>query len=515
MPGVSFPFDGLVLYALLPELKRAEGLFLRSVAQPSEFEARLLLGGHGQKLTIAISWEPGTPGAFVSSVQLKSKVPEESAFVRAMKERCGGMRLLAVRQHRLDRLLAFDFVGERHTYRLQVEMFGTHSNAFLIDERGVTVARARRARRPPTQPMEDFERDRIRVLEEMNSQESLSKVAKREVALRGAEDVLERISAPTPVVILGAGAYPFLPSDLAEADAISVGSMSAAVEQFCLSRARQQEQEARRHRIEQELKRRTSNARQALDRMQRAMDEAAVADQLQSEGDLLLARAHQIADGVSRAEIEDFEGRGVVLDLDPQKSPIENAEARYARARKARRAAAILGPRFDEMKEHLQELECMSAEFETAGADVSAIESRLSQRDASSAALSLRTLRTPSPRPHPRVSCTHLAGFEVWWGESAEANDFVTTKIAKGNDIWLHVRGHTGSHVVIATANRPERVQPHTILEAAKIAARHSTQKHARHVPVDYTLAKYVRKPRKSAPGQVTYSREKTLFVDP
>jgi predicted ribosome quality control (RQC) complex YloA/Tae2 family protein len=34
-------------------------------------------------------------------------------------------------------------------------------------------------------------------------------------------------------------------------------------------------------------------------------------------------------------------------------------------------------------------------------------------------------------------------------------------------------------------------------------------------VPVVHTLRKYVRKPRRSAPGAVVYEREKTLFVPP
>ena len=79
----------------------------------------------------------------------------------------------------------------------------------------------------------------------------------------------------------------------------------------------------------------------------------------------------------------------------------------------------------------------------------------------------------------------------------------------------MHVRGAAGSHVVLQTANRPDRVQPNDLAFAAQIAAKHSGQKHARNVPVTYTLAKYVRKPRKAATGAVTLTNDKTLFVNP
>ena len=49
---------------------------------------------------------------------------------------------------------------------------------------------------------------------------------------------------------------------------------------------------------------------------------------------------------------------------------------------------------------------------------------------------------------------------------------------------------------------------------AAKVAVSKSASKHSSYVTVDYTLKKYVRKPKKSAPGFVTYSQEKTLHIE-
>ena len=70
-------------------------------------------------------------------------------------------------------------------------------------------------------------------------------------------------------------------------------------------------------------------------------------------------------------------------------------------------------------------------------------------------------------------------------------------------------------HVVIRTQGRPQDV-PRSVLEkAALLCAQNSSQKHSRLVAVDYTLKKYVRKPRGSAPGSVDYTRETTLQVTP
>ena len=104
--------------------------------------------------------------------------------------------------------------------------------------------------------------------------------------------------------------------------------------------------------------------------------------------------------------------------------------------------------------------------------------------------------------------------YKILFGETAEANDYLTLRVAKGNDYWLHVRGHTSAHVVIQTQNQPDKVPREVLLAAAKIAVQNSNQKHAGYVPVDYTLKKYVRKPKSAAKGTALYVNEKTLHVD-
>jgi predicted ribosome quality control (RQC) complex YloA/Tae2 family protein len=102
----------------------------------------------------------------------------------------------------------------------------------------------------------------------------------------------------------------------------------------------------------------------------------------------------------------------------------------------------------------------------------------------------------------------------ILYGENSESNDYLTLRVAKGNDWWLHVRGHTSAHVIIRTGGKPESVSREAMLFAAKVAVQHSPQKHAGFVAVDYTLKKYVRKPRGAAKGTALYTHEKTLHVE-
>jgi predicted ribosome quality control (RQC) complex YloA/Tae2 family protein len=99
-------------------------------------------------------------------------------------------------------------------------------------------------------------------------------------------------------------------------------------------------------------------------------------------------------------------------------------------------------------------------------------------------------------------------------GRGARQNDDLTFHHSAPDDIWLHVREAPGAHVILRwgrEGNPPAR----DLEEAAVLAALGSDARHAGVVPVDWTRRKYVRKPRKAAPGAVIPGRVQTLFVEP
>ncbi len=106
-----------------------------------------------------------------------------------------------------------------------------------------------------------------------------------------------------------------------------------------------------------------------------------------------------------------------------------------------------------------------------------------------------------------------IDGFTVLVGKNNQENDYLTLKVAKENDIWFHVKDIQGSHVILVV-NQKEPSQE-TINKIAAITAYYSKAKQSSNVPVDYTLAKYVKKPSKAKPGMVTYINYQTVNVQP
>jgi predicted ribosome quality control (RQC) complex YloA/Tae2 family protein len=105
-------------------------------------------------------------------------------------------------------------------------------------------------------------------------------------------------------------------------------------------------------------------------------------------------------------------------------------------------------------------------------------------------------------------------GFKILVGKSAQNNDLLTQRHTYKEDIWLHAKDVSGSHVVIK--HQAGKAIPATVLEkAAQLAAYYSKRKSDSLCPVLYTPKKWVRKPKGSPPGAVVVEREKVMLVKP
>ncbi|NDF13955.1 DUF814 domain-containing protein [bacterium] len=101
-------------------------------------------------------------------------------------------------------------------------------------------------------------------------------------------------------------------------------------------------------------------------------------------------------------------------------------------------------------------------------------------------------------------------GLTVLAGRNSAENLELTFKIARGNDVWLHVKGRPGSHTVILLP--PGRTASlESLLDAANLCVYYSGGKDWGKTEVDYTLRKFVKKIKNH--NEVSYGSAKTLVV--
>jgi predicted ribosome quality control (RQC) complex YloA/Tae2 family protein len=109
-----------------------------------------------------------------------------------------------------------------------------------------------------------------------------------------------------------------------------------------------------------------------------------------------------------------------------------------------------------------------------------------------------------------------IEGFEVLVGKGDADNDRLTFRIADPHDLWLHVAGPPGSHVVVRNPDRLPELPKTVVQRAAELAAWHSKARGARgKVEVHVCRVADVSKPHGFAAGQVRLRRWEALKVYP
>jgi len=103
--------------------------------------------------------------------------------------------------------------------------------------------------------------------------------------------------------------------------------------------------------------------------------------------------------------------------------------------------------------------------------------------------------------------------YDVFIGKNNKQNDYLTLKVAKDNDYWFHTKDIHGSHLILKCNGQMPKEE--TIIRCAELASYYSKAKFSSNVPVDYTLAKYVKKPKGTPPGYVIFTNNKTVYVNP
>ena len=102
--------------------------------------------------------------------------------------------------------------------------------------------------------------------------------------------------------------------------------------------------------------------------------------------------------------------------------------------------------------------------------------------------------RSLARKLHPR-RYRSAEGLEIWVGRSDEANGVLTTRLARGKDLFFHLDGAPGSHVILRTEGR-EDPPSEAILDACELAVHYSKQKNAGRADVHVVPIKNVKKPK-------------------
>ena len=561
-------FDAVFLTAVLEELReRLVGLRVEKIQQPSR--DTVLLGLRGKE-RLLLSANVNRPRIHLTGASYENPA-QPPMFCMLLRKHLSGGRIADLRQPPAERMVDLvldctDEMGIPCQKHLILELMGRNSNLILTGEDGRIIDCLRRVdfemselrqvlpglfyHEPPRQsrglPSETSEAEILERLKAVDSPKRLDKwlidsfdgfspLIARELSYgfcgETDGDILtmdrEHLAAYLaeqfrfrdyrPVLLTREGQpkeYSYRP--IAQygsyLETTEEGSFSALLDRFYT----QTEHSDRMRQKSQTLRKTVTTLRERtlrkLELQKKEYESTLDRELLRQMGDIVTANLHAIERGQTRLVAEDFYHDMVEIEIPLKQdlSPQQNAARFYKDYAKAKNAEKILAEQMERAEIEAEYLSMVLDELSRVEgeADLAEIREELEQGGY------IRPDRKKQKiRPGKPMEFLSSDGYRIYVGRNNCENDRLSLKMARKDDLWLHIQKFHGTHVIIACAG----VTPpdDTITEAAQLAAWFSQAKEGQNVPVDVTPVRFLKKPKGAKPGMVVYDKYRTVIVTP
>jgi predicted ribosome quality control (RQC) complex YloA/Tae2 family protein len=454
---------GSIVQELAPALTSG---WIQKIAQPLP-EVLLLeirMPGHTHRLLCSVQDETARLHLVRHNLV---RPPTPPPFCQLLRARIQGARIDAIHQVTDDRIVRLDLTSRDGPVSLIAELFGRNADLLLLDETQVVQATIRRNKDRLGQPYQ----------------------------------------APLPMMIRPPShdVCTPVPDNLSEAGAFPV---SAKLEALFGEREAELSHRAQRTARESVLRKALKKHVRLRMALGHDLEQAARYEPYGRYGELLKMNLGAMKKGLQAITVVDYYDEALpqlTIPLDPTKDPQANMEAYFIKHRKFGTAQREIAPRLASIEAEVREIH-----VELEAIKNGTWQAPTADRPAAKHTGHRRARGEKGSLPFRRFVSSD--GHQIFVGRNARENDTLTFGLAKSEDLWLHARGCPGSHVVV----RLEKgIDPplETLKDAAILALLYSDLKKSGRGEVMYTRRKWVRKAKGQAPGAVTVTQEKSLFV--
>lgn len=234
------------------------------------------------------------------------------------------------------------------------------------------------------------------------------------------------------------------------------------------------------------------------------------AENSKKKADLLAANLYRINGKSKEIELEDFynDNNLIKISLNPMKTPWENIDEYYNRAKKIKAAIVYAKndlPRQENLLSYLNQLE----DFVNRSNSILDLE-EIREEMVDNKLIKKKGRNKKKSKPSRPFHFKTENGADIYVGKNSKQNDYITLKVARKEDLWFHVKDSPGSHVILKT----DEIFDEDIKIAAYLAALNSSLASENKVDVDYTEKKNVNKAKGAKDGMVYYVNFSTITVN-
>ncbi len=118
-----------------------------------------------------------------------------------------------------------------------------------------------------------------------------------------------------------------------------------------------------------------------------------------------------------------------------------------------------------------------------------------------------------STQAKPKVQEINHNGWRIYIGKNAKQNDYLLSKIARGEDFWFHALNAPSCHLILKQSNDKKAPDKEILEYCARLVKENSKYKNSGKSSIIYTKRKYLKKPTAKALGLVIYSMEIEIVI--
>lgn len=545
-------FDGLFTRSMTKELQKLVTGRITKIHQPNALEVMLQIRAGGANHKLLISIHPSYARIHITG-QTVDNPAEPPMFCMLLRKHLEGGFIQSIKAQDGERIIEMTVeskneIGDPVIRKLIVEIMGRHSNCILVDADNMrildslkhlppslnsyrTVLPGQTYIGPPAQEkVNPFTASDEEIISFFNRPREPKEIVQHFAGfspLHAAEllyrldntnhphifrDFLTEIEGAVQPTYMENGKVAFSPAALrhVEGAQATYATLGELLDRVFFARAERDRVKQQAGDLERWLSNEIDKLRLKLKKLDQDYARASKLEEFQLYGELLMANLYQFEKGTERVSVENYyTGDQVTIPVSPRKTPIENAQSYYTKYNKAKNALVMIKEQKQKTEDEIQYFEMLSQQVQQAApADIEEIREELAEQGYLRLRASKKKKKPTKPEPEKFISSS---GIPISVGKNNKQNDYLTFKLAKKSDIWLHTKDIPGSHVVIHS-DQPDET---TLHEAAVLSAYFSKARDSSSVPVDYTEIRQVKKPNGSKPGFVIYFEQKTLFVTP
>lgn len=255
------------------------------------------------------------------------------------------------------------------------------------------------------------------------------------------------------------------------------------------------------------VKRQIKHFDNKLVKLRQSLEDSLNLEEDKENGDLLFTYSDLDKKGLTQIEVVDYSDNKKTIKLDPKLTIKQNANKYYNSYSKKRKGKVYIQEQIQIAENELEYFNALSEQLEIASYnDALEIKNELIKYGY------LRKKNTKlKKRKKINLYQVKIGDNTITFGKNNTQNDYLTFEFAKSNYTWFHAKDFHGSHLVVDSDNPSEEV----IRACANLAAYFSKGRYSSSVPVNYCLAKNVKKIKGAKPGFVSIKNYKTIYIDP